>query len=136
MKKFLSLILIPALLLCGCSKSSDAPSTLSFFAMDTTIEFNIYGNESLAKDAQSVITDLEKKVSVTDSDSEIYKINQNGCGTLIGNANELMQEALNMCKLTNGALDISIYPIVRAWGFTTGDYQVPDDNTIQNCYQW
>lgn len=132
MKKFLSLILLPAIFLCGCSKSSDEPSTVSFFAMDTTMEFNIYGDESLTKDAQSVITDLEKKVSVTDSDSEIYRINQNGSGTLTGNANELMQEALNMCKLTDGALDISIYPIVRAWGFTTGKYQVPDDATIQN----
>ncbi len=132
MKKFLSLILLPAIFLCGCSKSSDEPSTLSFFAMDTTMEFNIYGDESITKDAQSVITDLEKKVSVTNSDSEIYQINKNGSGTLTGNANELMQEALNMCKLTDGALDISIYPIVRAWGFTTGKYQVPDDATIQN----
>ena len=29
------------------------------------------------------------------------------------------------------ALDLSVYPIVRAWGFTTGSYQVPDEETIQ-----
>ena len=37
-----------------------------------------------------------------------------------------------MCTQTDGALDISIYPIVKAWGFTTGDYQVPDESTIQS----
>ena len=36
-----------------------------------------------------------------------------------------------MRRRTNGALDISIYQIVKAWGFTTGSYQVPDEETIQ-----
>lgn len=42
-----------------------------------------------------------------------------------------MKNALEMCRRTNGVLDISIYPIVKAWGFTTGSYQVPDEETIQ-----
>lgn len=71
-----------------------------------------------------MLTDLESEVSVTDPDSEIYKINQDGTGTLTGNAGNLMQEALEMCRRTDGALDISVYPIVRAWGFTTEEYQV------------
>lgn len=48
--------------------------------MDTSIEFNIYGDASLLKEAQNVLTDLESEVSVTDPDSEIYKINQDGTG--------------------------------------------------------
>ena len=95
------------------------------------MDFRIYGDKSLLQDAQNVITDLEKKVSVTDSDSEIYKINENGSGILSGEADTLMKNALEMCRRTNGALDISIYPIVKAWGFTTGSYQVPDEETIQ-----
>ena len=95
------------------------------------MDFRIYGDKSLLQDAQNVITDLEKKVSVTDSDSEIYKINENGSGILSGEADTLMKNALEMCRRTNGVLDISIYPIVKAWGFTTGSYQVPDEETIQ-----
>ena len=30
-----------------------------------------------------------------------------------------------LCALTDGALDLSIYPVLRAWGFTTGAYRVP-----------
>ena len=41
-----------------------------------------------------------------------------------------MQSALAMCRRTGGALDISIYPVVRAWGFTTGSYQVPGEDAI------
>ena len=43
-----------------------------------------------------------------------------------------MEQALEICRRTDGALDLSIYPIVRAWGFTTGSYQVPDEETIQS----
>ena len=42
-----------------------------------------------------------------------------------------MEQALEICRRTDGALDLSIYPIVRAWGFTTGSYQVPDEAEIQ-----
>jgi thiamine biosynthesis lipoprotein len=43
---------------------------------------------------------------------------------------QLLTAALGLCDRTNGALDLSIYPVVRAWGFTTGSYQVPDEETI------
>ena len=143
MKKFLSIILITVCLACGCSSASgttknasqntiDKPETIDFFAMDTTIKFSADGDKEVLKGAENVLTDLEKKVSVTDSESEIYHINQNGSGTLTGNASDLMQKALQMCTQTDGALDISIYPVVRAWGFTTGNYQVPAESRIQS----
>ena len=143
MKKILSIILITACLACGCSSASGTgkntskstasePESIDFFAMDTTIKFSAYGDKKVLKGAKKVLTDLEKKVSVTDCGSEIYHINQNGSGTLTGDVSDLMQKALQMCTQTDGALDISIYPIVKAWGFTTGDYQVPDESTIQS----
>ena len=41
-----------------------------------------------------------------------------------------MDTAMDLCRRTGGALDLSIYPVVRAWGFTTGDYQVPSDDDL------
>lgn len=139
MKKILSIILITACLACGCSSASDTeknaskstasePESIDFFAMDTTIKFSAYGDKKVLKGAKKVLTDLEKKVSVTDSGSEIYHINQNGSGTLTGDVSDLMQKALQMCTQTDGALDISIYPIVKASGtydadkFASGNY--------------
>ena len=60
------------------SKSTaNEPESIDFFAMDTTIKFSAYGDKKVLKGAKKVLTDLEKKVSVTDSGSEIYHINQN-----------------------------------------------------------
>ena len=42
-----------------------------------------------------------------------------------------MQSALAMCRRTGGALDLSIYPVVRAWGFTTESYQVPEAEALE-----
>ena len=132
-KYFISAMLSALLFLTGCSaESSPEPVQGTFFAMDTMMDFTIYGESGLIDQSESLIASLESLVSVTDANSELYAINQTGSGTLTGKASSLMEQALEICRRTDGALDLSIYPIVRAWGFTTGSYQVPDEETIQS----
>lgn len=131
-KYFISAMLSALLFLTGCSaESSPEPVQGTFFAMDTMMDFTIYGESGLIDQSESLIASLESLVSVTDTGSELYAINQTGSGTLTGKASSLMEQALEICRRTDGALDLSIYPIVRAWGFTTGSYQVPDEAEIQ-----
>lgn len=131
-KHFISAMLSALLFLTGCSaESSPEPVQGTFFAMDTMMDFTIYGESGLIDQSESLIASLESLVSVTDTGSELYAINQTGSGTLTGKASSLMEQALEICRRTDGALDLSIYPIVRAWGFTTGSYQVPDEAEIQ-----
>ena len=131
-KYFISAMLSALLFLTGCSaESSPEPVQGTFFAMDTVMDFTIYGESGLIYQSESLIASLESLVSVTDTGSELYAINQTGSGTLTGKASSLMEQALEICRRTDGALDLSIYPIVRAWGFTTGSYQVPDEAEIQ-----
>ena len=131
-KYFISAMLSALLFLTGCSaESSPEPVQGTFFAMDTVMDFTIYGESGLIDQSESLIASLESLVSVTDEHSDIYAIDHTGSGSLSGNAAELMAQALELCRRTNGALDLSVYPIVRAWGFTTGSYQVPDEAEIQ-----
>lgn len=134
MKNWLSAALLSAaFLLTGCSGApAQEPETATFFAMDTAMDFTVYGDAALLDEAETLIGSLEEQVSVTDEHSDIYAIDHTGSGSLSGNAAELMEQTLELCRRTGGALDISVYPIVRAWGFTTGSYQVPDEETIQS----
>ena len=134
MKNWLSAALLSAaFLLTGCSGApAQEPETATFFAMDTAMDFTVYGDAALLDEAETLIGSLEEQVSVTDEHGNIYAIDHTGSGSLSGNAAELMEQALELCRRTGGALDISVYPIVRAWGFTTGSYQVPDEETIQS----
>ena len=97
MRRFWFLVFLALCMLAGCTGAGpDQPQTTSFFAMDTVMDFTIYGDESLLAGAEALISDLEDAVSVTDENSEVYAINQIGKGALTGSAGELMQSALAM----------------------------------------
>ena len=131
-KCFLLTPMLVLLLLSGCTSQTVSESRKNFFAMDTIMDFTIYGQEDLLDQTESMIRSLEAEMSVTDPDSEIATINENGYGKVTGDTSDLISAALSLCQRTGGALDISVYPIVHAWGFTTGHYQVPDDASIQS----
>lgn len=119
------LCLAAVLLLGGCG-AKQQPASAQIFAMDTYMELQVYGSEELLTQVEELIYSLEKAVSVTDEQSELYAVNRDGAGELGELAAGLLTSALDMCRRTGGALDISVYPVVRAWGFTTGDYRVPE----------
>lgn len=101
--------------------------------MDTYITLTAYGDDDTEKALQSTeseINELEKLWSVTDENSDIYKLNESGSATVDIRTADLISFALDMNKRTGGAFDITLYPVLKAWGFTTGEYKVPDDDEI------
>lgn len=134
--RLLSLALL-LLMLAGCAspaaepQNADAePAQVTFFAMDTVMQLTVYGDEALLTDAQTRVSQLEHLLSVTDENSEIYAANRDGSAALSGDAAALLEQTLELCARTGGALDCSVYPVVRAWGFTTGEYRVPDGEEL------
>lgn len=112
--------------LSGCRQQRE-PHSATFFAMDTVMELAVYGSESLLAEGEELILDIEQRLSVTDSSSEIAGLNRDGKAAVSSETESLLENALVLCERTDGALDITVYPVVRAWGFTTGEYQVPDE---------
>lgn len=134
-----ALLSIAMLSACGAqdagSASAETAAPRTVFAMDTVMELTPYGAaaEAAGALAEARIQELEAALSVTQAGSDIYAVNHSG-----GEATQvsedtavLLENALRICRQTDGALDVSIYPVVKAWGFTTGEYQVPDAETIQ-----
>ena len=142
MLKKLLLPLIFCLLLAGCNGGDTSVSSpeisaetqefsTSIFAMDTVMDLKIFGDsEEPLAGAAELITDLESALSTTDTGSDIYALNHSGSVALSETSAELMARALELCKETDGALDISIYPVVRTWGFTTNQYRVPAQSEL------
>lgn len=125
----------------GCGNSESQKYSRDIFAMDTYMQLTAYGNncsDALDK-AEAEIYRLEKLLSVTDENSEMYVIN-NSHGNKISvsrDVSELIKFGIDMNKETNGCLDITIYPVLKEWGFTTGEYSIPDSSRItkllENC---
>lgn len=123
------------LLLAGCAApqaQAQPAAERTFFAMDTVMTLRLYegGDEALLQAAEARVRELEGLLSVTGRGSEIHALNRDGAAELSPDTGSLLRGALELCARTQGALDISTYPVLRIWGFTTGDYAVPDGETI------
>lgn len=110
------------------------PLIRNVFAMNTYNTFTVYDDvpEAVLQSAESRLEKLENLWSVTDEKSEIYAVNHaNGQPVIISESTaDLLRFALKMSDETDGSLDITTYPLLKAWGFTTNSYQVPTDEQI------
>ena len=130
----LSLLICALLLLPGCEKRPE-PVEFTTFAMDTVMNFTLYGDEEECAAARSMIgmalSDYEASLSATREGSDVDRVNRANGQPVELSCPELLVWALELCALTGGALDITSYPAVKAWGFTTGEHRVPSDGELE-----
>ena len=136
MKKWLYLPLMAALLLCGCAReageTTPAKQTAQVFAMDTVMDLTVYGDDAAAhtalQDAESEINRLDALLSRQNEESEIAAVNR-GAGEPVEVDPEvlaLLKTAVGYYEMTDGALDITVAPLMDAWNFTGDTPRVPD----------
>lgn len=140
MKGRLSLLLAGVLaagaVLTGCGGEQKVSSQGSqVFAMDTVMLLTVYGDQAQQglDQAEQTIQKLEKLWSATDENSEIWALNHSGGNwvELSEDTREILSRGLELCALTDGALDLTAYSAVQAWGFPTGAYRVPDETELE-----
>ena len=107
-------------------------STQEIFAMDTYMSLTAYGSnsEEAVNKAVQEINRLDAMFSVGNADSDVTKINENGSGEVSEETAFIMNRAMQVSEKTNGAFDITIYPLMELWGFTTKNYRVPESSEI------
>lgn len=145
--KLITALLTASLLLSGCAGADstedengktetaaedDTRAEQTIFAMDTTMTITAYGEkaEEAVSEAVEEIERLDGLFSVTDPDSEIYKLNSEKTASVSEDAYALIKAALNYSEKTDYILNPAVYPVVKAWGFTTGDYRIPDSSEL------
>jgi len=123
-------VILAAAVLTACGgnkpeKDDTAQSTQEIFAMDTYMSLTAYGSnseEAVSKAVQE-INRLDAMFSVGNEDSDVTKINENGSGEVSEETAFIMNRAMQVSKETKGAFDITIYPVMELWGFTTKNYR-------------
>lgn len=127
------LFLLCIAMLTACQNSDENKKvSKDIFAMDTYMTVTAYGKnaENGVNKAVDEINRLETVLSAEKQESDIYKLNETGSGTLSTDTKNIVSKALEINKTTNGAFDISIYPLMVKWGFTTQKYNVLSKNEI------
>ena len=129
-------VLLPAAAVLFFSCSSEREASLSFMAMDTfmTLKCRAEEPEKLNQEVKAEVERLEALFSVTDSQSDFYRVNDAAEYPVIvsDSTRDLLELSVKYSELTDGAFDITMYPVLREWGFTNGNYHVPSSDKIDS----
>ena len=119
MKKLL-IILFTGLFICSCNQK---PKTtyISFggFTQGTTytITYESINSIDYQDEIDYLLAEFDTSLSTYNSSSLITKINNNESNKTDYYLNVVLQKAEEVYKSTNGAFDITVAPLVNAWGF-------------------
>ncbi|MCI6021168.1 MAG: FAD:protein FMN transferase [[Bacteroides] pectinophilus] len=108
--------------------------TTEVFAMDTYMTLTAYGDnaQTAVNEAVAEIRRLDDRFSVGNAESDVTLINNAGGGHVSEETAFLIEKSLDIGRKTNGAFDITVYPLMELWGFTSGNYRVPSDEEIKD----
>ena len=130
MKRIFALILILSMLLCGCAAK---PLEQTFFAMNTVMQFKIWGADA-ENGYGRIITklhELESSWSVTSEDSILWQLNNgNTLFQLEPGQAALLSKIELLSERTSGAFDPKMRCLSEAWGFYNEQHRVPSQEEI------
>ena len=129
---FIGGLLVAALMLAGCgaqTSTEESSQSREVYAMDTVMTLEAYGqNADAALDAAvAEIERLDALWSIASSDGEIAQLNAEKQITASADTLALLTRAKEISAATDGLFSTTIAPLMEAWGFTSGDYRVPDE---------
>ncbi len=118
--------------LSSCGKKDVKEKSIDVFAMDTymTLKVSSENPDKVLKEAEDEIKRLDAMFSIGNKDSEVSILNTNGSEILGKESDYLFLKSKKINELTDGAFDITVFPLMEKWGFTSGKYRVPADATI------
>ena len=128
------LLLSISIFLISC-KSNTKPVEKEAYMMGTIVQLKVYGGnaEKATEKALKRVSDIEDKMSVNIKTSEITKLNAKAGISgekLSADTYSVIEKSVGYSKLTEGALDATIEPIVKLWGIGTDKERVPSKKEI------
>ena len=126
-------------LLSGCSKNNvedeKSVASESRLLLGTSCKITIYDypTEEVFAKAFDRIADIEQKMSIRISSSEVSTINQNaGIKPVVVSDDTFLviKEALEIASLSDGAFDPTVGPLVSDWNIGSDDARVPPQEEI------
>lgn len=120
--KLLSVLILFSFITSACKDSKPVFSNITGFAQGTTYSI-VYDNrknigpEVLKGMVDKILHDFDMSVSLYQDSSVISKINRNEDVIPDSFFREVFAKSIIVSDMTSGAFDITVGPLVRAWGF-------------------
>lgn len=126
--KLLSAFLVLTVLSVACNNKKPVFDTFSGFAQGSTYHI-VYENkqnispEVLKIKVEKLLRDFDMSLSTYNDSSIISRINRNLDVLTDLNFNEVFTKSQYISEITGGAFDITVGPLVRAWGFGPDEHK-------------
>nr|WP_207731439.1 FAD:protein FMN transferase [Clostridium botulinum] len=122
----------------GCNSKPEEPVSRETYLMGTIINIKAYGKDADKAVQASVdkISDIENKMSLNISTSEVNKINKNaGIAPVKVSKNtfDVVKASLIYSEKSKGSFDITVEPLVSLWGIGTDKARIPSKDEISNA---
>jgi FAD:protein FMN transferase len=120
--KLLSVLLLIAFVNSGCTKSKPVFENFIGFAQGSTYSV-VYENTKkidqgeLRQKVDKILNDFDKSLSLYNDSSILSRINRNEDAVPDSFFTEAYRKSAQVNQMTDGAFDITVGPLVRAWGF-------------------
>lgn len=133
--RLIALVTALLLLLSGCAAGPETEKTQrQLYAMDTVMLLTAYGRtaDAALDAAEARICELEADLDPERDGSSVREVNEHAgewvrvsadCLSIAETANEIAAQS-------GGALAPQLYGLVGLWGFTSGEYRVPEQSEI------
>lgn len=126
--------------LAGCRPPGNEPITETQLLLGTTISVTVYEPaEDAVKAVFARVQEIEEKMSTTEEDydtTELLQVNRGADEAPVVVSEDtffVIEAAKEYSEVTLGAFDLSIWPLVRLWGFGTADAGVPSVDAIEEA---
>lgn len=123
----------------GCgfnhTASGEEGVTKEIFAMDTYMSLTAYGDNAAeaVQKAADKINELDRMLSTGNEKSEVSVLNREGVSRFSEDGMNILEKSLEISRMTNGAFNPAIYPVMELWGFPSENYRVPSEDEIKNA---
>lgn len=98
----------------------------------TTMNVTYTSSEELQDTIMACLRGVDASLSMFNPKSTISKINRNETDTLDNHLQHIIPMAHGISEATNGAFDITIAPLVNAWGFGFKNGALPTDAQVDS----
>jgi thiamine biosynthesis lipoprotein len=127
-------------LLAGCSNTPEEPETRTQLLLGTTVTVRIYegARDPIFDRAFDRVREIEERMSTNTTDyssTELIEVNRHAGEEPVAVSEDtfyVVQRALEYSRMTNGAFDVSIGPLVDLWGIGTEYAAVPEEEEIES----
>ena len=128
---FLTLLIVGTILIIRQQQATPYHKN-SGLIFGTTYNITYQHGDDLHKEILDKLKEVDATLSMFNEKSVIARVNSNQRPELTPMFLEVFQEAQKISKETNGAFDITVGPLVNAWGFGFKNEQLPDKHAVDS----